>query len=175
MEEKMSDEFASQAAGLALRDLEENLIYSSRAYEDALRAGDPVSAADALKTYASVKRDYDALAGTGQQQQQSGQLSAASRNFLSRRQAGGDELTPQRMQQYVLGHQRAVQGGLKPDSPEYFRAVEWYVDHQGDARQPPLSEREVAKMCGISDHEYAQNAARLQAMKRAGMYREGEG
>jgi hypothetical protein len=167
------DEFATQASALALRDLEENLIYSSRQYEDALRSGDPVSAADALKSYASVKRDYDALAG-GQQQQQSGQLSAASRNFLSRRQAGGDQLTPERMQQYILGHQRAVSAGLKPDSPEYFRSVEWFVDHQGDARQPPLSEREVAKMCGISDHEYAQNAARLQAMKRAGMYREGE-
>jgi hypothetical protein len=147
---QMADEFTNQATALALKDLEENLIQASRLYEDAQRSDDPVSAADALKGYAAAKRDYEALAGAGQQQQP-GQLSRAQLNFLSRRAAGGDELDARRMQDYARGHDKAVAAGLQVDSREYFSAVENYVDHLGDGRQPPLNEREVASMCGISE------------------------
>jgi hypothetical protein len=166
----MADEFTNQATALALKDLEDNLIQASRSYEDAQRSDDPLSAADALKSYAQAKRDYEALAGAGQQQQQPGELSRAQLNFLSRRQAGGDLLDPQRMQDYARGHDKAVAAGLRVDSREYFSAIEHYCDHLGDGRQPPLNEREAAKLCGISDEEYSRQAARLQAMKRSGEY-----
>jgi hypothetical protein len=166
----MSD-FASEAAQLALRDLEENVIQAERQYQDAQRYGDPASAADALKSYAAAKREYDTLSGANQPRQQpSGQLSNAQMNFLSRRAALGDEITPKRMQDYALAHTRAVNAGLTPDSPEYFKAVERSVDTQGDGRQPLLDERSVAKMCGISDEEYAAQATKLAAMKARGDY-----
>jgi hypothetical protein len=137
MEGKMSDEqvFAERAAQIARANLEEQLIQSSRQYEDALRGGDEYSASSALQEYAETKQKYDLITGSGQQQQ--GQLSNAQRNFLSRRQAGGDTLNAERMQVYSRGHDRAIQGGLRPDSPEHFRAIEWYADHQGDGRTPP--------------------------------------
>jgi hypothetical protein len=174
MEAQMSDEFATRASQLALKDLEDGLIQSSREYEDAQRTGDEYSAAVALKNYAQAQRDYEALAGTGQQQQQSG-LSAAQRNFLSRRAAGGDDLSPARMRDYALAHTRAVNAGLQVDSPEYFAAIARHADSMGDGRQKPLDEREAAKLCGISDQEYAQGAAKLRALKAQGMYNERDG
>lgn len=56
--------------------------------------------------------------------------------------------------------------GLRVDSPEYFSAVEGHVDHLGDGRQPPLNEREVATMCGISEQEYAGQAAKLRGIRQ---------
>jgi hypothetical protein len=176
MEKTMANdetEFAQRAAELARAGIEENLIQASRSYEDALRTGDEYSAAAALQNYAAAKRDYDTLAP--QQQQSNGQLSNAQRNFLSRRAAGGDQITPQRMADYARGHERALAAGLQPDTPQYFAAVAGHVDHLGDGRIPPLDEREVAKMCGISEREYSQGAAKLAALKRAGNYRESEG
>jgi hypothetical protein len=163
----MADEFTNQAVGQALKDLEENLIQSSRLYEDAQRSGDTVTAADALRTYTAAKRDYDSLTGAGQQQQ-SGQLSVAQRNFLSRRAALGDELSPQRMKDYALAHTRAMNAGLEVDSPQYFAAVERSVDGMGDGRQAVLDERSAAKLCGVSDEVYAANAQKLRAMKARG-------
>jgi hypothetical protein len=161
------DQFAARAAAIARSEIEENLIQASRSYEDALRQGDEGTAAWALKSYASAKRDYDTLSP---QQQQSGQLSAAQRNFLSRRAGGGDELTPQRMADYARGHDRAVAAGWTPDTPQYFAAVAGHVDHLGDGRQKPLDEREAARISGISDQEYAANAQKIAALKRAGLY-----
>ena len=167
----MADEFANEAAQLALHDLEGQLIESSRRYEDAQRDNDPASASWALKAYATAKHEYDTLAGNAQQQQQQPGLSVAQRNFLSRRAAGGDELTPRRMADYARGHDRAVAAGLQPDTPQYFRAVAHYCDHLGDGRIPPLDEREAAKLCGVDEQTYAANAAKLRALKRAGHYR----
>jgi hypothetical protein len=165
------DDFAERAAQLARANLEERLISASRQYEDSLRSNDEYSASSALQEYAAAKRDFDAL--TPQQQQQSnGQLSNSQRNFLSRRQAGGDQLDAKRMQDYARGHSRAVEAGFQPDSPGYFSAVAGYVDHLGDGRIPPLTEQEVAKMCGIDERTYAANAERLRALKRAGHYQE---
>ena len=164
------DEFAAQASQIALRSLEEDLIAASRVYEDSIRGDDPVTAADALKSYATTKQSYDALANAGQQQQQPGQLSTAQYNFLSRRTAGGDSLDAQRMQDYARGHDKAVAAGLRVDSPEYFSAVANFCDHLGDGRQPPLSESEAARLCGLTDAEYAQQAQKLRAMKRNGEY-----
>jgi len=162
----MADDFTHQAVGQAIKDLEENLIQASRAYEDAQRYDDPASAAYALRTYAAAQRDYDALTGAGQQQR--GQLSNAQRNFLSRRQAGGDELTPQRMADYARAHDKAMAAGLTADTPEYFSAIANHVDHLGDGRQPPLDEREAARLCGISDEEYAIQARKMWGMKQRG-------
>jgi hypothetical protein len=100
--------------------------------------------------------------------QQSGQLSNAQRNFLSRRQAGGDTLDARRMQDYARGHDKALAAGLMPDSREYFSAVEQYVDRLGDGRQPPLNEREAAKLCGVDEQTYAINAQKYQAMNARG-------
>jgi hypothetical protein len=167
MEAKMSDEFAARAAQLAVKELEDNLIAASREYEDAQRSGDEYSAAFALKNYSQAKRDFDALTQAGRQQQ-SGQLRYAQINFLSRRQALGDELSPQRMKDYALAHTRAMNAGLEVDSPQYFAAVERSVDGMGDGRQAVLDERSAAKLCGVSDEVYAANAQKLRAMKARG-------
>ena len=68
----MADDFTNQAVGQAIKDLEENLIQASRSYEDAQRSGDPVTAGDALRTYTSLKRDYDSLTGADRPQQHRG-------------------------------------------------------------------------------------------------------
>ena len=165
----MADDFASRAAQLAAADIEQTLIQATRDYEDAQRSGDEYTAASALKNYAQAKREFDTLTGAGQQQNR-GELSAAQRSFLSRRQAGGDQLTPDRMRTYSQAHERAVSAGLKPDSPEYFRSIEFYCDHQGDGRIPPLTEAEAAKISGVDERTYAANAERLRALRRAGLY-----
>jgi hypothetical protein len=139
-----------------------------------MRSEDELLAADALKRYNTAKLEYDNLTGASQQQQQrqSGQLSAAQKSFLSRRQYGGDEITPERMQVYARGHERAIAAGLQPDTDAYFRSIEFFVDHQGDGRIPPLNEREAAKISGVSDEEYAAGAAKSAALKRGGFYQD---
>ncbi len=104
--------------------------------------------------------------------QQGQGLSQAQYAFLQRRAAGGDTLDAQRMQTYGEAHQRALRKGLPVDSAEYFREVEWYVDHQGDGRIPPLNESEAAKICGITDAEYQRQQAKLWELKQQGNYRE---
>lgn len=166
------NEFVNRAAQLAATAVETELINASRDYEDAVRAGDEHLAADAMRRYAQTKRDYDELTGANQPQQQSGELSVAQRNFLSRRVAGGDQLDAQRVEVYRRGHQRALDAGLTQDSPEYFRAIEWYADHQGDGRIAPLSEAEAAQISGVDQSTYAAHAARLRALKASGHYNE---
>jgi hypothetical protein len=167
------NEFSSRAAAVAASAVEEQLIQATRDYEDASRQGDELAAGDALKRYAEAKRTHEVIAGAGQQKQNSGQLSNAQRNFLSRRAyAEGGEISPVRQKDYVTAHNRAVSAGLQVDSPEYFRAIEYHVDHMGDGRQPPLSESEAARLCGIDQETYAANAAKLAALKRSGNYQD---
>ena len=169
----MADEFTERAAQLATQAVETELIAATRDYEDAQRLGGEEGAslaADAIKRYAQHKRDFDELTGANQPRQQSGQLSVAQRNFLSRRAALGDDLTPERMRDYALAHTRATNAGLEVDLSQYFAAVERSVDTMGDGRQPVLDEREAARVCGVSDELYAAQAARLRAMKRNGSY-----
>jgi hypothetical protein len=122
-----------------------------------------------MKRYVQHRHQYDALVGANQQQR-SGELSVAQRNFLSRRQAGGDVLDAQRWKDYARGHDKAVAAGLQPDTREYFSAIEGYVDHLGDGRQPPLNEREAARICGVSEEEYAKQAQKLAGMRARGEY-----
>jgi hypothetical protein len=166
----MADEFAQRAAAVAVSNVEEELIQAQRNFEDAARSGDAMLAGDSLVRYDELKTRYDRLTGANQPQQQSGRLSVAQQNFLSRRRAGGDELTPRRMQDYSRAHEKAVAAGFQPDSPGYFSSIEGYVDHLGDGRQPPLSEREAARLCGVSEEVYAANAAKLRHMKATGEY-----
>jgi len=154
----MADEaFVARAAELALADAHEALVQATRAWEDSNRYQDETSGAQALAAYVEAKQKYDALAGTDNKQQQNdaGQLSAATRNFLSRRVAGGDEITPARWQEYLRGHHRAIAAGFEPDTTEYFHAVAGHVDSAGDGRQPPLDEQTAAKISGISPEEYS--------------------
>lgn len=162
------DEFAHRAAALARTNLEEQLIATSRLYEDSLRSNDEYSASAALEQYTEAKHKYDLLTGANQPQRPG--LTNAQVNFLSRRQAGGDQLDARRMQDYARGHDKAVAAGLTPDTREYFSAVEQYVDHLGDGRQPPLNEREAARLCGVDEQTYAINAEKLRAMRARGEY-----
>ena len=166
----MADDFTNRAAQLATQAVETELIAATREFEDAVRSEDEFSAAAAMKRYASSKAEYDTLTGANQPQQQSGQLSVAQRNFLSRRAALGDDITPSRMKDYALAHTRAVNAGLEPDTPQYFAAVERSVDSMGDGRQPLLDERSAAQICGVSDEVYAANAAKLRNMRLRGEY-----
>jgi hypothetical protein len=168
-----NDEFTRQAVGLATRELEENLIQAGRTYEDAARSNDPETAAYALKAYTEAQIAYEKLTGTGgNQQPQQAELSNAQRNFLSRRAAMGDDLSPQRMQDYARAHVRAVAAGWEPDTPQYFAAIEGCVDSQGDGRQSQLNERSAAEISGITDAEYAANAQKLRQLKARGYYQD---
>jgi hypothetical protein len=171
------DDIDRQAMELSRIEAEEKLITASRQYQDAKRVlqheTDEYLRQDYLRQLAEARRDYneakkemDQLSGA-----QQGQLSQAQVAFLTRRAAGGDTLDAQRMQTYGEGHERALRKGLPVDSAEYFREVEWYVDHQGDGRIPPLNEAEAAKICGISDAEYQRQQQKLFQLKRDGMYR----
>ena len=74
------------------------------------------------------------------------------------------------MRDYALAHVRATNAGLEPDTPQYFAAIERAVDTMGDGRQPLLDERSAAKICGVSDEEYAAQAAKLHNMRLRGEY-----
>jgi len=164
------NDFASEAAKLAIADLERDLVTASRLYEDSVRDGDTASAALAMREFASRQAEYNSLTGANEPRQPG--LSTAQANFLSRRSAGGDELSPQRLEDYGRGHHKALAAGWAENSPEYFRAVEGYVDSLGDGRSRPLDEREAAKLCGLTDQEYSANADRLAALKRDGHYQD---
>lgn len=163
------NDFNSRAAAVAAAAIEDQLIACQRDFEDASRQGDELTAGDALRRYAEHKRSYDTLTGANQQQSR-GELSAAQRNFLSRRASLGDDLTPSRMKDYALAHTRAVNAGLDVDSPQYFAAVERSVDSMGDGRQPVLTPQEAARIAGVDEQTHTANAARLPALKRAGLY-----
>ncbi len=167
------EQFVGRAAQIALEQVEDQLIRARRDFEDATRSADEQYAATALVDYTAAKAKYDILTQANQQQNNSGnQLSTAQKNFLSRRVAGGDELTPQRMRDYQIAHARAVNAGLEVDSPAYFAAVEHHADHMGDGRQPPLNEREAARISGIDEQTYSRHATTLRALKARGMYQE---
>lgn len=165
-------QFNAKAVNIAASEVESNLIAATRSFEDAQRTGDEYAAAAAMREYAALKTQYDILTTPPQQQQQPGQLSVATRNYLSRRAAGGDQIDGQRWNDYIRGHQKAVAAGLQPDTPQYFDAISHYVDHLGDGRIPPLTESEAAAITGCDPQTYAQNAAHLRALKKAGHYRQ---
>jgi hypothetical protein len=169
-----NDDFSRSAAEIALQQCTDQLREAQRTYEDSARYSDPELAASALRSFASARAQYNELVGATQPQQQAGQLSQAQRDFLLQRQRGGDVLDQNRMGHYARGHDRALAAGLRVDSPEYFAAVANHVDHLGDGRQKPLSEEEAAKICGIDQYTYSDNADRLRALKAAGHYRDGQ-
>ena len=166
----MSDKFSDEVARLAIDELRDDLVQAQRNFEDAQRTGDAYSAARAMRDYNSAKLEFDKI--VNDPQRQAGQLSGPQQNFLARRQALGDELTPQRMADYARGHVRAVAAGLEEDSPAYFKAIEMHVDNLGDGRQKPLDEREAARLCDIDDATYAANADKLRWLKQRGFYQE---
>jgi hypothetical protein len=94
------DEFVNRTAQIALAEVEEQLVRARRDYEDSVRYSDEHSGAAALSQYADAQAKYNILTQANQQQSNNGQLSNAQRNFLSRRQAGGDELNESRMRDY---------------------------------------------------------------------------
>jgi hypothetical protein len=171
----MADEFDDRAAQRALGLALEERKQATRNYEDAKEIDDDISAGYAADALVAAQAKIDRLTGTPQSQQQSGELSYAQKNFLSRRAALGDELSPARMQDYQRAHIRAVAAGWTPDTPEYFSAIEKCVDGQGDGREPVLDERGAARICeskygSVSDAEYSQNAAKLQWLRQRGLH-----
>ena len=72
-------------------------------------------------------------------------LSAAQKNFLSRRIHAGDELTHDRVQHYVEAHDRAVKARLKPGSARYFAAVAEHADALGGRQSPKPTATEQPK------------------------------
>ena len=80
----MADDFTNRAAYLAAQAVETELINATRDFEDAQRIGgeDGASlAADALKRYATHKREFDELTGANQPQRQDGQLVSRPAEF----------------------------------------------------------------------------------------------
>ena len=165
----MGDRFTDEATRLAVQGLEEDLITAGRQWEDAERAGDAHSAAWALQQYNETQMKYDRMVGADKPPQQG--LSEAQKQFISRRVQGGEDLRG-REQDYFLAHARAVNAGLEIDSPQYFAAVSASLDNGGDGRQRPLDEREAARLCGLTDQEYAAGAQHVRGLKRAGYYQQ---
>ena len=164
------DGFAQTAIQQAAFSLQEEVLTAQRQYEDSVRYEDTAGAGRALTDYLEAKQRLDSLVQAARPQQNANQLSNAQRNFLSRRVAGGDELSPQRMKDYALAHTRAVNAGLEVDSPQYFAAVAHHADTLGDGRQKPLDEREAAKIAGVDEETYAHHARTLRALKARGYY-----
>ena len=164
----MADDFTNQAVQLAVQDLEENLIYASREYEDAQRRGDTQSAAFALKTYTDAQVAYEKLTGAGQQsQQQADQLTTGEQDFIRHQRSLGNDL---RMEEFVRGAMRAQAAGLQRGSAQYCSAISGHINSLGDGRQPVLDEREAARLCGVDEQTYADGANRLRQMKARGFY-----
>ena len=169
----MSDDFANTALQQAAFSLREEVLTAQRQYEDAQRYEDTAGAGRALQDYLGAKQRLDSLVqAANPRQNANGQLSQAARNYLSRRVAGGDELTPQRMKDYYLAHTRAVNAGLEPDSPAYFAAVSHHCDHMGDGRQPVLDATEAAKISGVDPDTYNHHQRVLRNLKARGMYQD---
>jgi hypothetical protein len=168
----MSDDFANTALQQAAFSLQEEVLTAQRAYEDSQRYEDTAGAGRALQDYLSAKQRLDSLVQAANPPQANGQLSNAQRNFLSRRQAGGDVLDENRLRDYRRGHDKAMAAGLELDSPQYFRAVEHFVDHLGDGRKPVLDATEAAKISGVDPDTYNHHAKTLRALKARGMYQD---
>jgi hypothetical protein len=169
---KMSDDFDVEASRLAIQDLQDNMRWAERNWEDAKRSGDADAAKDALRQFNALRLELDAMTGANQPQQPG--LTNAQMNFISRRSALGDDVqtNPQRARDYHLAHTRAVNAGLTVDSPQYFAALERSLDSMGDGRDPSglLNERQAARICGVDEATYSANAAKLRAMRARGEY-----
>jgi hypothetical protein len=110
------------------------------------------------------------LSGANQPPQQG--LLDSEKDFISRRIAQGDELTPSRWRDFEIGAAKALQARWERGSPQYLKAIEGYVDSLGDGRQPPLNERTAAEMCGVDPETYAAGANRLRQLKARGFYQD---
>ena len=164
-------DISNEAVKIAIVDLEQNLVQYGRDYEDAQRANDAYSAANALRMYNSVNVELQNLTGANQPEQPG--LTAAQEQFIANRARLGDDLrAPNRSQDVMAAHIGAVRAGWPIDSPGYFAAVAGHLDHAGDGRQPVLDQRSAAQISGISDAEYAAGAARLAALKCNGHYQD---
>jgi hypothetical protein len=169
----MASNLSDQAYAIALNNVEDELLESTRAFEDAQRQGDPHSMAYAYERMTEVVAKRDRMTGANEQQQGGGELSAAQQQFLDHRARMGDDWSsPSRRADYTQAHIRAISAGWEIDSPQYFRAVTGHIESCGDGRSPVLNEHSAAELCGISDQEYAANAARLRQLKRSGHYQE---
>jgi hypothetical protein len=166
----MSDKFAYAAQQRAVRKLERDLVEVSRAYEDAAENNDLETATWAMESFNETQLKLKELKGENEPQQQG--LLDSEKDFIARRIAQGDELTPARWRDFEIGAARALQAGWERGSPQYLKAIAGHIDSLGDGRQPPLDERQVARMCGLSDEEYAAGQHEIRARKRAGYYQE---
>src|SRR6476469_5612822 len=103
----MADSLTNQAVHLAVRDLERDLVEAGRQYEDAERDGDAHSMAYALQQYNLKQSELERLTGANQPPQQG--LLDSEKDFISRRIAQGDELTPAGWRDFEIGAARALQ------------------------------------------------------------------
>jgi hypothetical protein len=165
---KMSGKFDYAAQQHAIKALEREITGLARQYEDATADDDEYTAAAALVEYAERQARLERLTGANEPQPE---ISAAQQQFLDRRAALGDDWrAPNRRQDYVQAHIRAVGAGWPIDSVGYFNAVSGHLDQGGDGRQPVLDEQQAAKLCGVTPEEYAQGAAHVRALKARGFY-----
>lgn len=165
-----NDEFVAQSARIAIGEAEENLIQAQRQYEDAARYGDANSGSTALAEYVAAKQRLDMLTGaTTNKQNNAGQLSEASRRFIEKRVQAGEQITEEKWAEYLKGHHAAIGAGFTPDSDAYFKCVEGHLSAVG-LGSPPLSEREAARISGLSEAEYAREAQKFRALKARGYY-----
>lgn len=76
-------------------------------------------------------------------------LTPAQKNFLSRRIAGGDELTKDRVQDYIDGHHKALAARLKVGTPRYFATITDHLDGPREqTEQPARREQPAPKSSG---------------------------
>jgi hypothetical protein len=170
METAMTDKFAVAAQQLAVREIEREITEISRQYEDAQMNDDPHTAAWALNEYAEKQAKLERLTGTGQdqQQQQNVQLTQAEQDFLAQRARGGEQMTEDLARNYQNAANRALGSGFRRGSPEYFASISGQIDNGGDGRSAPLDARQAARLCGISDQEYAAGQEYERTLRRAG-------
>jgi hypothetical protein len=169
----VTDKFAYAAQQLALKGLERDLVEAGRMYEDAEQEGDAATAAYAMQTFNAKQLEIKELRGENEPQPE---ISAAQQQFLDRRAALGDDWrAPNRRQDYVQAHIRAVGAGWPIDSPGYFSCISRDLDHGGDGRSAVPDERSAASYCQskygqLSDQEYAQQAQKLAWLRQRGLH-----
>jgi hypothetical protein len=165
MEALMADDFTSRAVRLTIQDLAGEIRAASREYEDAVVAGDEVSAAYALKIGNAKQLELDNLTGANHQPPQpAGQPTAGQQQFLARHGLSADDPV------VIAGHHRALAYGHRIDTPQYEAAILGHLASAGDGRQGQLDERSAAEISGISDAEYSAQANKLAWLRSRGLH-----
>jgi hypothetical protein len=167
----MAGNLRDQAYNIAVNNAEEQLIDSTRAFEDSERQGDANGMAYAYEGMRVAQANLDRITGADQPQQQQEQLLDSEIQFLNRRAALGDDWRTH-PQDYVQASARALAAGLQRGSPQHLKAVEMAVESMGDGRQPLLNERSAAEICGVDEATYAAGAIELARRKRSGHYQD---